>query len=185
MAPDVVTDTLAFILKELKAIKTGETQLPRSIEPNDWEADRLRVKGVPIEEPQNTFDGFNELKMPWLGRETAAPRYQVIFRTPNGMLRTRYHFAARRGICLSLVYDSRYDGDQFIPSTTPHGETIEVEIPQLRLKAEAMVFDYHNAIGCLDIVNLILVDNDRMDGPPVLTDETEEEIHSLARKGVL
>lgn len=185
MSPDVVSDTLAFILKELKAIKTGETQVPRSIELNDWQSDRQRVKGEPVEEPASLLDGYEELKMPWLGREAAAPRVQVIFRTPNGMLRTRYHHAARRGICLSLVYDSRYDGDQFIPATTPHGETIQVEIPHLRLKAEAMVFDYHNAIGCLDVVNLILVDNDRMEGPPVMTDETEEEIHSLSRRGVL
>jgi hypothetical protein len=188
MPADVVTDTLTFILKELKALKSGEAQTqpaPRSLELHDWEHDRQRLKGAAEEAPLNTFDGYEELKMPWLGREAAAPRFQVIFRTPNGMLRTRYHFAARRGICLSLVFDSRYDGDQFIPSTTPPGETIQVEIPQLRLKAEAMVFDYHNAIGCLDIVNLILVDNDRMDGPPVMTEETEVEIHSLARRGAL
>lgn len=193
---DVLTDTLKLILTELKDLKGGPTKQAAAkpspvVEEESFAWENERRRRVQEEEHQaavadaQAAHAYAELKMPWLGHEPAPPRMQVIFQMPNGMLRTRYHFASRRGICLSLIYDSRYDGDQFIPSNTPEGETIRVQIPFLKLDVEAIVMDYHNAVGCLDIVNLILVDRDRMDGPPIMTDDVEEEIHSLSRRGVL
>jgi len=199
---DLLLDTITLILRELQALKTASS-VPADAEPtakyvagdspkaaaHDWEQERQQREGKherhERQEQEQAAHAYVELKMPWLGHEATPPRMQVIFNTPSGMLRTRYHFAARRGICLSLVYDSRYDGDQFIPATTAEGETIRIQIPFLKLDVEAIVMDFHNAVGCLDIVNLILVDRSRMDGPPIMTDDTEEEIHSLSSRGAL
>lgn len=182
----LVADTLKVILQELKGLKQG------SAPATSWEHEKQGIvegsRGGLSMEPQEELQPdtpYAALEMPFLGAEPWAPRVQVIFQGPHGMYRTRYHHVARRGICLSLVYDSRYDGDQFIPASTQEGETIRVQVPHLKVDSEAMIFDYHNTIGCLDIINIILVDNDRMGGPPVMTDEVEDQIHDLAGRGAM
>jgi hypothetical protein len=193
----VQTDALMLILQELKALRTEaavkEATAAKEPEPpfreldqwkkQTWEQQNALAVGPP--EVATNPDTYAEILMPWLGREATAPKLAVVFRMPAGLMRTRYHFAVQRGICLSLISDSRYDGEQFIPAETEEGQTIRVQIPTLKIDVEVMVFDYHCSIGCLDVLNLIIVDRDKMAGPPVMTADTEIELSTFARQGAL
>jgi hypothetical protein len=143
-------------------------------------AEKVLVRDAPAEDTPYTRIG-----MDFLGDPPKAPTVKVIFKTASGLYRTKYHAVARRGICLSLVYDSRYDGDQYIPSNTAEGEVIHVSIPSYKIEVDVDVFDYHNQIGCLDVLNLVIVEKDRLDGPPVMEEQVEHELLDLESKGGL
>lgn len=72
----------------------------------------------------------------------------------------RYHHVASRDIWISLIYDSRYEGDQFIPPATDEGQPpITISFPDhgnKKLKAQVPE-SCHQRIGCMDIINLIIV----------------------------
>ena len=157
------TEALTAVLQAVKALaaEVAEIKAGKAV---SWQGEKhSRLNDIPSEEIV-VDSPYAAIGMPFLGEEASQPKISVIFHQPGGMYRTRYHFVARRGICLSLVYDSRYNGDQFIPSSTPEDETIRIQIPSLNLDVEAMVFDYHNSIGCLDVINVVIAEKAQASG---------------------
>ena len=117
-------------------------------------------EGPPRALPQDTGLGF-------LTATPSKPQLRVTFDLGKGGIHgKRFHAIAKQGVCLSLIYDDRYDGDRFIPTETGENETIKVRLPE-RLDDEGnklppetfevAVPNFHQAIGCLDILNLIIV----------------------------
>jgi hypothetical protein len=84
---------------------------------------------------------------------------------PGGQHWKRFHAVTMRRRCLSLVYDSRYDGDQFIPPVTKGSETIGISIPAKNIDVRAHVVDFHQRLGCLDILNFLLSDEPKVEQP--------------------
>lgn len=122
------------------------------------------MPAVVLSTPEVPPANYAAIAMPFLTTPPSKPGVAVTFTMPQGQFRTKYHAAFLRGICLSLVMDNRYDGDQFIPAETGPGEVLPVHVPSLSLKANVVVMDIHTQIGCLDILNLLIrVDNDEED----------------------
>jgi len=190
-APPEATESL--LLDGLGAILTQLQEMNKAVPPEDetspgpsqWDEDDKQDanlpdprKGVMFQEPPGASP-YEEIGMGFLAVEPSRPSVAVVFRTPAGVNRTRFHHVAQRGVCLSLIYDGRYDGDQFLPNETPEGETIRVEVPSLDLESEAVVFDFHNCIGCLDVLNIMLVKPESNNGPPIVPPSVEDEIHGM------
>lgn len=109
----------------------------------------------------------NDVRLPFLTVSPTRPRMRVVFNLGKGGLHSKhFHFIAKRGSCLSLIYDDRYDGDRFVPAETEEGETITVKLPKRTVDGEEFpeetlevcVPNFHQSIGCLDILNFIIVD---------------------------
>lgn len=114
-----------------------------------------------IDTPACSIDtGLDFLKNP-----PAKPTVPVVFDLGRGGKHLkRFHHATTHDVWLSLIYDSRYEGDQFIPPVTgPEEDPIEITFPDSGGKTvRAMVPESANmSIGCLDIINFILVDTEK------------------------
>jgi hypothetical protein len=105
-------------------------------------------------------DYGGELGMPFLGREPQLPRVEVAFHFPQGIMRSAYHHVSVADRCLSLVFDARLTNyPQFVPqSPEQNGEMlpIRLDVPSLNFSEKVFIPDFHNVIGCLDIMNLVV-----------------------------
>lgn len=128
-----------------------------------------------------TNSPYAKIGLPFLGAEPTHPQTTVIFHSANGAYRTRYHHAMRRGMILSLIYDNRYDGDQFLPASTVDNQTVRLQVPALQFDGEVQVVsEFNQSLGCMDIVNLIVADQAAgLQGPPIATEDTQYEIDQL------
>jgi hypothetical protein len=123
-----------------------------------------------------------DCKLPFLTAVPARPRLRVLFDLGKGGIHSKnFHEIAKQGVCLSLIYDDRYDGDRFIPMETDPGESIKVKLPKRRdeegneVPPEVLhvaVPNFHQTIGCLAILNLIIIPDERIPSPrEVLEDQ--------------
>lgn len=99
---------------------------------------------------------YIKIGMPFLTDPPSRPTVDVSFYLPGGKVKTKAHAVCLRGICLTLVYDTRYDGEQFLPADTGPDEQIRVQIPSQNLDVGVNVIDIHNVIGCLELIQLIV-----------------------------
>lgn len=135
-----------------------------------WEAiQRLQTQVAATASQSSTSveSGWESLRLPFLKPHPEKPRQRVIFRREGmGVLTSRYHGVFFRGMMISLVFDTRYeDAEPFIPDATKEGELLEVTVPgetddgsSASRSFRVRVYDLHQSIGCLDIVNLIIVE---------------------------
>jgi hypothetical protein len=117
----------------------------------------------------------------FLQEVSGPPRIKVMFDLGNGgIFMSRYHHVEIGASVVSLIYDDRYEGDRFHPPFTVVGAPITISFPG----SDAQSISVHNpnlgsgsglslAIGCLDILNLLIV-------PPAeerpMENRTDEEL---------
>jgi hypothetical protein len=86
----------------------------------------------------------------------------------GGIHMHHFHAITRRGVSLALIYDDRYPGDRFLPAVTEDGETITVKLPARKdedgkdVPGEVLrvaVPDFHYPLGCMDVLNLVVMPN--------------------------
>lgn len=127
---------------------------------------------APLPPPASTDYGA-ELGMGFLGREPQLPRVEVAFHFPQGIMRAVYHHVSVANRCLSLVFDSRLTNyPQFVPqSPEQDGEMlpIRLDVPSLKFSEKVFIPDFHNVIGCLDIMNLVVEPSEPESPQPTLT----------------
>ena len=92
------------------------------------------------------------------------PTMQVVFDLgAGGQHLKRFHYVTSRGKCLSMLYDTRWEGDQFTPPCTREGDDpIKITFPQYKNKVVRALVpqDFNQRLGCLDQLNFIIVDDD-------------------------
>ena len=175
------------------------------IPPYQQDPPRASYQGVPGEEDEDDDDapwtppdkrqerpaaprrasgpGMADCKLPFLTNPPSKPRYRVIFDLGRGGKHSKhFHEIAVQGVCLSLIYDDRHDGDRFVPMETEQGETILVKLPQ-RLDEEGneippqtyrvAVPNFHQTIGCLDILNLVIIPENKLPSPRDVMEEMD------------
>ncbi len=110
-------------------------------------------------EPTPPPADYAAIDMPWLAYGVAKPpRTAVTFYWAHGQQQSRYHHVIEHDHCISLVYDNRYaDGDRFNPAPTEEGHPVRVVIRDLNFDGFVEIFDLHQTIGCMDLVNLLPV----------------------------
>lgn len=136
--------------------------------------------------PEPEYEGEPELAVPedtglsFLTNPPSPPKMQVVFDLGKGGKHfKRFHFISIHGKCLSMLFDSRYEGDQFIPPSTEDGDPpIEITFPQHKNKTvKALVpKDFNQRLGCLDQLNFIIVE-DAQAGPSPHSDLAESLQH--------
>ena len=118
-------------------------------------------------------DYGGELNMPFLGRTPQLPKVEVAFYFPQGVMRAAYHHVSFSGRCLALVFDSRLvNYPQFVPqSPEQDGQMlpIRLDVPSLNFSEKVFIPDFHNVIGCLDIMNLVVEQSEPESSVPSLT----------------
>jgi hypothetical protein len=128
----------------------AEEQAPRAHRPP---APKRGYAGQPAVPPN--------VDLPYLTDPPSKPRLRVVFNLGRGGVHSKYfHAYYKRGMCLSLVYDERYDGDRFIPPETEEGESIVITIEESAEQSQTYnvaVRNFHQKIGCLDVLNLIVL----------------------------
>jgi len=105
----------------------------------------------------------DQLGLDYLTNPPSKPSYEVIFDLGRGGKHLkRFHDVIVSDVTIGFVYDTRYEGDQFIPPTT--GE--EDEPFSVTLVKENQTFRVLNPIplgyrlGCLDVVVLLRSNSD-------------------------
>ena len=102
-----------------------------------------------------------DCNLPFLTNPVSKPKVQVVFDLGKGGKHyKRFHNICVSDLWLSMIYDTRYEGDQFIPPVTEEGDPpITISFPQDGNKqVQAIVPNGCNQrIGCMDIVNFIIV----------------------------
>lgn len=89
------------------------------------------------------------------------PAIPIIFDLgPGGQHYIKFHDVAISGMWLSLIVDTRYDGNQFVPPVTPpEAGPITVTFPKQNRTLHAIVPpDCNKSLHCLDIIELTIVD---------------------------
>ena len=143
----------------IKEAASHTSMSPRPEEPKT-KAPEPEYEGEPIlATPEDT--GLEFLTTP-----PSSPKVQVVFDLGKGGKHfKRFHHVAIHGKCLSMVFDSRYEGDQFIPPHTEEGDPpIQITFPQHKNKVvKALVpQDFNQRLGCLDQLNFIIVDDEQV-----------------------
>lgn len=127
---------------------------------------------TPLPPPPASTDYGAELGMSFLGREPQLPRVEVAFHFPQGIMRAVYHHVSVANRCLSLVFDSRLTNyPQFVPqSPEQDGEMVPIrlDVPSLKFSEKVFIPDFHNVIGCLDIMNLVVEPSEPESPQPTL-----------------
>ena len=127
---------------------------------------------------------YADCKLPFLTSPPSKPQYRVIFDLGKGGKHSKhFHEIAVQGVCLSLIYDDRYDGDRFIPMESEPGESITVKLPKRQdedgneIPAQnyrVAVPNFHQTIGCLDILNLVILPTgERIPSPREMLEEDQ------------
>ena len=118
----------------------------------------------PPQEPTQGLAVPEDVGLPFLTEVPSPPKVQVVFDLGKGGRHLkRFHHVAIRGSCLSVLFDTRYEGDQFIPPATEEDDPpITITFPQYRnRKLRAYVpADFNQRLGCLDQLNFIIVEDD-------------------------
>lgn len=166
-APDLATTLAALgfspehfpMLAQLAATPVNQASPSPSVSPEPLP----QPVAVPTAPSSHDAQDYAELGFPWLKKSPAAPQVRVVYFYPHGVQRTKCHAAYNQGRVISLVYDNRCDGEQFIPAPLldDNGENrpIRVEVPDLDISAEVgVVEELRLSLGCFDIVNLLIVE---------------------------
>lgn len=143
----------------------------------DWEEERRLIKEevqklriarngsaeLPEDPEEAQQDGAlpNDCELPFLTNPPSKPRIQVVFDlNAGGQHSVWYHSVAVSGLYLSLLYDGRYEGNQFIPPATREEDPpIKITFPADNKQVQARVPEGCNQrIGCMDVFNFVIVD---------------------------
>lgn len=166
---------LQALAAEVRLLRSAEVQAPRAPSPEEDSAEE------PAEPQAPGLAVPEDVGLPFLTDPPSPPKVQVVFDLGKGGRHLkRFHHVAIRGSCLSVLFDTRYEGDQFIPPPTEEGDPpITITFPQYRnRKLRAYVpEDFNQRLGCLDQLNFIIA----------AEDAENDEVRSLAeelRRGV-
>ena len=111
----------------------------------------------------------DDAMLPFLTNPPSRPAVQVAFDLgPGGTHFKRFHEITTHDCWLSLIFDTRYEADQFIPPVTPpEGKPITISFPQNPDKTIKAIVPQgcHMRIGCMDIINFLIVKQEQPDVP--------------------
>lgn len=178
--PDTATlQLLQNVMETMRGLQSAVTELQHRPDPSVHirEAATHTVMSARQEEtktkaPESDYGEEPSLATPedtglhFLTTPPSSPKVQVVFDLGKGGKHfKRFHHVAIHGKCLSMVFDSRYEGDQFIPPHTEDGDPpIQITFPQHKNKVvKALVpQDFNQRLGCLDQLNFIIVDDEQV-----------------------
>lgn len=165
-------------VEEASQIVTKAQQERLSME-QEWEnisrakQDLMRAGRIPTDgppemaedsEPELTLAVPENTELAFLTEPPSRPRIPVVFNLgKGGQHLKRFHHVAQRDIWLSLIYDGRHEGDQFIPPVTGKDDPpIEISFPDSPDKDNNVIRaivpkSCNMKIGCMDIINFIIV----------------------------
>lgn len=143
-----------------EVMKSKAPQFDRPAEENPARGDDSRDDVTETDDdPQLAVPESTELG--FLTNPPSRPRIPVMINLGTGGSHLkRFHHVTTRDIWLSLIFDSRYEGDQFIPPVTKEGEPpIQVTFPDSGNQTiQCVVPESCNMrIGCMDIINFLIV----------------------------
>jgi hypothetical protein len=121
------------------------------------------MRNAPKEPMTPTEEGVRvpeDAGLDFLTTPPSSPKIQVMFDLGRGGRHLkRYHHVAVTGIWLTLIYDSRFEGDQFIPPVAQDGDPpIIIQFPQHGRTVKAAVPNGANQrIGCMDLINFVII----------------------------
>jgi len=148
--PKVKSQRIKAIEDSIQQLTSVVTALVKAPRPS-----QAPVESVEIPEPvDNSRTGLE-----FLAADPVSPTYDAVFDLGvAGLHRYRFHKVVKSGICLSLIYDDRYkEGSRFAPAPTGRNR-IMVTVPTLSRQAFCVIVpEFHQTIGCLEIINLIIV----------------------------
>lgn len=123
------------------------------------------AKAVPVAPPSaaqvlfddvgNTSDNvLSLLGLDFLATVPTKPRCRVLFDLGiAGHMSAYYHAVVQRGYCLALVFDSRYEGTQYLPPSLDQPIRVTVNSGEAYV---AHCRDLSFTLGCMDIIVLIV-----------------------------
>lgn len=81
----------------------------------------------------------------------------------GGKHKKRYHHVSYKGNCLSLIYDTRYDDDEFVPPSSLNENNdptqFTISVAELGFKFRCMMYsELNNKIGLMSVINLFVTD---------------------------
>jgi len=168
---DAIVDEVAEDTKGLSADLRLERTIYRLRQEVKAQRQTIQQLQKELEQEQAKLSSLlKEAKLSFLTDPPRRPNLRVVFDLGKaGRHSKSFHAISRNGIFLSLIYDDRYEGDRFIPAPTEPGETITVTLPAYldEVTGEALppttiraaVPGFEQVIGCLDIVNLLVVED--------------------------
>jgi hypothetical protein len=125
----------------------------------------MEENGVAADEPYIT--GFETLKIPYVqGPVAEKPRCKVIFEIPGGGKQmTSYHGVVINKKCVVLTYDTRWDGDQYLPPEDEEGQDRPFKLHVPSMKATFTVFSagLEFSHGAFDHIVMIVKDAESLD----------------------
>lgn len=185
--PDPTQQAMLETLKQLtSAVADLRRQPPRGMSPDQIETEKQALErareqtthelyrekqerqgAVENEGRDNIEDALavpEDTGLDFLTDPPSKPRVQVVFDLgAGGRHLKRFHHVAALGNCLSLFYDSRYEGDQFTPAPTGENQPpILLSFPQDGNRTVRCIVpdNFNQRLGCIDILNFIIVTGD-------------------------
>lgn len=148
-------EEIAELRRQLSEMQQGERT---AISP---ELDRGEDVMSPAREPEPAVPEGCGLE--WLTTPPSRPEIRVYFNLgAGGEHLMRYHHITRSDKWLSMIYDNRFEyGNQFIPPTTKDGDPpITIRFPDSGNETllAAVPPGCHMQIGCMDIINFVVVE---------------------------
>lgn len=159
---DTVQHAMLLLLQQMS--ERLRLPAPATAPPVETEAKKSPSNAAAEQNGEPTPVHADDTGLSFLTNPPSKPTIQVVFNMgAGGCFSTRFHHVETRGMLLSLIYDTRYDGDQFIPPVTPEsGPPIKITFPRHGDKSVQAIVpaDLHQRIGCLDVLNFIVVNSD-------------------------
>ncbi len=149
-------DERAAIVRERGELERQRRELTQDVKVDEAEKQVTEREPLP-----NGLAVPEDCNLPFLTNPVSKPKVQVVFDLgAGGRHYKRFHHITVSDMWLSMIYDTRHEGDQFIPAVTGEGDPpIVISFPQDNNKqVRAIVPNGCNQrIGCMDIVNFIII----------------------------
>lgn len=183
VAEDVVNSVVAELRKEMRDFQQTVLEMLRPPDEDakqDMYDDSSLTKPAELAVPEDTLISF-------LTNPPSKPGIPVMFDLGvGGIHNKRFHDVAVNNKWLALIYDTRYEGDQFIPPPTEEGQPpITITFPESngRKRIRAFVPDDCNLrLWCLDVIQFIIEDDPDVEGSGLANSAGGELGHSAVNR---
>lgn len=132
----------------------------------------LPIPFAPVPTVQPAVSGptsMEQLGLPFLTFPPSPPKQQVMFDLgPLGHLRAFFHSVSVSDECVLLMYDSRYEGSQFLPpntSTDSPPVKLTLNLPTGAKVYFVIIPPWYLQFGCVDVVQCLICDFEQESSP--------------------